>query len=380
MLAGHDEKARTLVLTEIAPVLAVRGVARATALIGTVGGRAARVRVLLAVADHAGTDAGHFAEAALSVLEADPGLPGRAGLLARACRYLPVSTIRRALTLVTDWPGDDVRSSVLACLAMRLCELDAVADAVQVQAAVTGTWQAEVRPALALAYLRRGERDAALRLVPGIPSALRRAEILASAAHGPGGEDAAALVDEIVAGADQRSRVAILARACIAGPDGYRLDRCAALVADAQAIEDYHDRSVALTAVVGVLVAAGQLGQALGLCAQVPVDHLRGEALVKACAAPTAEAIPAIADQAASMRDRLARTRVRMAVLEAADRLAADPVRPLFDAALGDLATGPRDQFLAHLPGLLRIAARHDGGEVITTVAGDLADAGQWWP
>jgi hypothetical protein len=69
-----------------------------------------------------------------------------------------------------------------------------------------------------------------------------------------------------------------------------------------------------------------------------------------------------------------------MAVLEAADRLAADPLRPLFDAALGDLATGPRDQFLAYLPALLRMAARHDGGAVITTVAGDLADAGQWWP
>lgn len=380
VLAGHDDKVRILVLTEIAPAFAVRGVARATALIDTIGDRAARVRVLLAVADQAGPDAGQFAEAALSALEADPGLPGRAGLLARASRYLPSPAIRRALTLVTAWVDDDVRSSVLACLAVRLCDLDAVGEAVQVQAAVTGTWQADVRAALALAHLRQGDADAAFRLVPGIPSALRRAEILALAAHGPRGDDAAALVDEIVAGADQRSRVAILARACTAGSAGYRADRCARLVADAQAIEDYYDRSVALTSVTRVLVASGQLAQALDLCAQIPVEQLRGEALAEVCAAATPASIPAIADQAASMRDRLARTRVRMAVLEAADRLVVDPLGPLFDAALGDLAAGPRDQFLANLPTLLRMAARQDGGAVITAVASDLADAGQWWP
>jgi hypothetical protein len=401
VLAEHDEKVRTLVLTEIAPVLATRGVAQATSLIDTVGDQAARARVLVAVADQAGVDAGHYAEAALSVVEADPGLPGRAGLLARTSRYLPVAAIRRAAAMAANWAEDDVRSSVLACLAVRLCELDAVADAVRVQADVAETWQADVRAALALAHLRLGEREAALRLVPGIPSVLRRVEILASAAIGPRGGDAAARVDEIAADADRLSRVAILARACIAGPARYRQDRCAALVADAQAIEDYHDRSVALAAVVGVLIAAGRPEETLDLCAQIPVDHLRGEALVEVSAA-SAALIPPIAAQASSMRDRQARTRVRMAVLQAADRqvvaagaaaaagpgpvgapdsrTAGDLIRPLFDAALTDLATGPRDQFLAHFPSLLRIVARYGDSTVVGTVAGDLADAGQWWP
>jgi hypothetical protein len=395
--AAGDDRARATLLRELAPALARCGAASAERLTVVLGDPVARARVLLAVSEHAPPpDAGRLAAATVATVAAEPGLAGRAGLLGRAAPYLPAAAVGQALSLTDAWPGDEVRASVRAALAVRLCELDEIAAAGDVLASVQGLRHAEALPALATAHLRRGDRRAALALVPAIPHPLWQAEILALAAHDTDAEEAdAAIAAAEAAGAelDPPSRVSALARAAQAAPARYQAALCAALLATARAIEDQHQRSVALSTAAGALLASADVDGAVAVCREATVDELRADALARVAAAlPPLATVQRVADQAASLRDRPARARVELAALAATLAITSGPATAptageaatapaaLFDAALRDLASGPRDRLLASLPTLLQAVRRLDGPDAVRTVAEDLAAIERWWP
>jgi hypothetical protein len=394
--AVGDDRARAALVAEVAPTLARCGAASVQAVAALLDDPVLRAGALLAVAEHAQpADAGRLVAIVVAMVKADPALSGRAGLLSVAAPYLSAQEARQALRLTESWSDGDVRWSVRAALAARLCELDEIAAASDVLESVHGLWHGETLPSLAKALLRRADRRGALALIPNIPHRPWKAEILALAAHGADADVADTAIADAEAAADLEppSRVSVLARAAEAAPVRYQPTLCTTLVAAARGIEDYYERSVALSTAAAALVACGDPDGALAVSREPPVDQLRAEALGRVLAVrPAITTIQGVADQAASLRDRPARAGVRLGALGAAlaatsgqveaDRTGeAETMLPaLFDSALSDLSSGPRDQLLASLPTLLQAVEHLDGPDAVWTVAADLAAIEKWWP
>ncbi|MEV8597793.1 hypothetical protein [Streptomyces sp. NPDC052012] len=387
LAAMPDDTTRSAVLTDLAPTLARCDAERVIRLTDAVDDVPARVGALLAAADCADSaEAERFARSVAALLAAADRPPGWVALLARAASHLPADALDEAAALTLSIPQDELRWAARCALGTRLCALGRTEQAGELADSVGGLWQGDLLYALADAHLEQGRAETALELAARIPYRTRHAEILARALPAQDTGRLLAEVHELTAGLDASSQVSVLARAAAAGSPSARTGLCEQALTLAQGIEDYYERSVALCRVTEALVTCGDIARASEVCADIPLDLLRADALT-AVLRGEAPRVPALlAEQIAQLADRPARARVRATALHRAlrDTPAGTGERTalalLYESALDDLAAGPRERLFASLPDLLEALAEHDGPAALRTLAEDLADIQSWWP
>lgn len=382
--AMPDDPTRAAVLTDLARASARRGAEHIARLAATLDDTHSRCDALLAAAGHAENgDAERLAETVVTELAAPDRPTGWAALLIRAAAHLPARAVDEASRLTLTIPEDELRWAARSALGVRLCTLGSTAQAAGLADTVGGLWLGDLLFALAGAYADQGQLEAALDLAARIPYRPRRGEIVARAADA---DRLLAVAHGLTEGLDASSQVSVLARMATAGPPAARSGLCEEALTLAQSIEDYYERSVALCRVAEALVACGDIARAGEVCADIPLDLLRADALtvVLHSAAP---GIPArLAAQVAQIVDRPARARIRATALHQAlhdvppGTEARTALAPLYESALDDLAAGPREGLFASLPDLLDAVVACDGPPSLRTVAADLADIQSWWP
>jgi len=390
----EGDEARASVLMAAAPALArrdVQGIQRLANLVSAASGRA---EVLLAVAPlTTAAAAERICADVLAMLEATPGLAGRAGILSRTAAHLPAASLATALEAGATLDDPDVRAAVHAAIGTRYCELGQIEQATGLLPSVGGFWQKVLSRALARAHARSGDPRQALSLADRLPYAPWRAEILALTAHRLSPPAADAVMNDAAAAAsvfEPSSEVPVLARAAAAAPTRYQPALSAAALAAGQGIEDPYERSVALRTVAEAQASYGDVAGALAAAEGIRVDGLRADALIAVLTGADDDIARRATEQAGVLNDPSARTRVRLRGLRAAmgavdahgprDTATRAALSAGFDAALGELATRPRSELVASLPDLLPVAACLGGRLAIPTVAADLANIVGWWP
>ncbi|MGW3248837.1 hypothetical protein [Streptomyces sp. NPDC001070] len=350
-----------------------------------------RVRALLAIAALAAPPAAeHMGAALLAMLTGDSAIPGRAALLSRTAAYLPASALGDLWVAIEQFEDTEVRLSLFAAAGIRACTLGEMERASQALE-LTGVLRA---PALARSiahhHARVGNLMEARRLALALPYVTWRGEILALTAHRLEEavsdvviEEAAALADVV----DDTSKPPVLARIACEAPARHRRRLTAMAMAAAVRIEEPHERSVAMVPVVEAFLAMGDLAEALRVCAGIPTERLRAEALSSVLAGADAADV---VWQAVGQIEALVGTEVRArALLDALVALHAvhgqtqggsEPLERLFGLVLAEFARRPRRELLDALESLLPLLRQLDGEAGVRVVAEDLSKTVDWWP
>lgn len=305
-----------------------------------------------------------------------------AGLLSRAAQAAPAAVLPRLRELAVGRTDPETRAAVLASVGTRYCELGLVTEAEEILAELTGLWRASVAYALGVAQATAGDPHRALELADELTLAPWRGEVIARACDRLGGpvETMFAEATRLEPGLPAASRTAVLARMAASGPAGLGDALLADSLALAEEIDNVHERSVALLAIVEARVARGELPLALETSRSIPIDGVRAAALAP-LTFPIGAPLPAIAEDAASFLDVEARAQVTVRLV-AALRSAAAPTDTLsgaLDDALADLATLSRAELLDSLQELLPAVLLLEGVDAAKIVT-DLIDIVSWWP
>ena len=386
-----EQEIETVVL-EAGTALLRRGFQQLSGLVDRIADAAIRAELLLTVAAHAPAgDAEQIAAHVLTMVRSDPGLARRSDLLARLVALLPAASLSAARHVADAHPDLDARSSLLAALGVRWCELGSLNQASAILRDVTGLSKAFLVRSLAESHARVGDPRLAVTLANDLPYASWRAEALALAACRLDPDAAASAMTTAAAIAkplELSSKISVLARTAVAAPAALQPELFAAARDGAQAIDDPSERSLALLAVTDMLLSRHDVSAALSAATQIPMERIGSKALVGVLAEADQAVARQISERIGSIADPEVRVQLRVATLGAALRgvgaeQGAGPRNALlqsFDQALSEFAARPRGELLANFPLLVSAAELLDGPQAVPSIAADLADIVEWWP